>query len=376
MDIGFQGIKNWLLFIERDSKNFEKNIDGKLLKLDINAYFEHISIKELFRILQNYNLDGEALAELRNLLFIWSNEEIGLPQGNNCSSFLSNVYLSEVDQAMVAEGFDYYRYVDDVKVFCRSNKEVYSAIKKFTELIRPLNLHINGGKLEIIDRQSHLSRSNQFRNIMDGVNYLLSFHDIRMYQKIDEDLQKVWKSAISEKEIDKQKFNYCINRFRMIQSEFPLQDILKNNLYPLPFIKEVSSYLKYYSNKREVQESVVIALLDAVYDYQMIYLLKVLYTADDLHIDLNIINKDKIYGSSNYMLIGYYMLLMAKFGNAGHKQMIKNEFTNRFIDNEKIARYFMIALQFYTNYKMEMNKLVRRIPALEFTRKYLLERVI
>lgn len=43
-------------------------------------------------------------------------ENHGLPQNRDASSFLSNVLLSRVDKAMAGKGYDYYRYVDDIRV--------------------------------------------------------------------------------------------------------------------------------------------------------------------------------------------------------------------------------------------------------------------
>ena len=53
--------------------------------------------------------------------------ERGLPQGAVISPVLANLYLDELDEALLGEGFRIVRYADDFVVLCRSEGEARAA---------------------------------------------------------------------------------------------------------------------------------------------------------------------------------------------------------------------------------------------------------
>ena len=78
---------------------------------------------------------------------------IGLPQGNDVSSFLSNLYLLELDKEMLSvvssNTKKYYRYVDDVKLFTGNKSEAQKALVTLERVLRGLNLHTQSAKTKI-----------------------------------------------------------------------------------------------------------------------------------------------------------------------------------------------------------------------------------
>ncbi|MCF5032482.1 RNA-directed DNA polymerase, partial [Pseudomonas syringae] len=104
--------------------------DQSLLVTDLINYFENISLSAIstsFEImLEKVSASGPEKTLIRNaihtlctLLARWGyNERHGLPQNRDASSFIANVVLNSVDQNMVALGYDYYRYVDDIRIIC------------------------------------------------------------------------------------------------------------------------------------------------------------------------------------------------------------------------------------------------------------------
>lgn len=130
---------------------------------DITAYFENINLDLLREIIkEKLNSDDhcELVDRLFRLLEFWDwtptgnlPQGVGLPQGNEVSSFLSNLYLMALDKAMLAivlgDTSKYGRYVDDVKLFTSDRDEARSALVKLEAVLRTLNLNVQSAKTKI-----------------------------------------------------------------------------------------------------------------------------------------------------------------------------------------------------------------------------------
>jgi hypothetical protein len=361
------GVEAWKRFNAKTEKLFQKHPGGYLLKTDISAYFEHIQIKKLGDILLQLGASKDTLNKLLFLLNTWHESGIGIPQGLDPSSFLGNVYLHAVDEAMISEKFTYYRFMDDIRIFALEEKELQRAIAKLTELMRPINLHLAGGKTRILNRENYFSSANQFSEEMEAVAYGL---DVGLPPEYSlSRLRKLWGVAIKKQ--DKTILNFCINRFKKLKSEYPLNSILKNNLFDPSYSGVIISYLENFIDRKRVQSLLVTVLEDSSYTYQKILILRMLLKAKKLCFPLKEIDKEKIYQTNNFMLIGYYFILVGKFGNPGLRTSIKNKFTSSYSDDEKIARYFLVAASHLPNYRDEGSQLLRTKKYLVPTARYI-----
>jgi len=366
-------IESWKKFKKKDSEYFEQNTGGFLLETDITAYFEHIKVERLTGAISRLGVDGGTIQKIEGLLMHWAEDGIGIPQGNGCSSFLGNAYLDELDKAMISEGYQYYRFVDDIRIFADDEQTLRRALQRLTQLLRPLNLHLAGGKTRIIDNKIHLDALNHYQDVMESINYSLDIGDYGEEGGIDGSLQEIWREAISTKNINKTVFRFCIARFRRIESDFPLEDILNKDLYDAPNIDLVSNYLASYINEERVQKVVINKLLASEYEYEMIYLLKLLSTASSLHFDISLIDKRAIYSKSNFLLTGYFFEIIAKFGGQGERTLMIADFNKRFANDPRLARYFMIASSKFPKADKEITQFHRRFPFLTSTSQYLLK---
>ena len=130
---------------------------------DITAYFENISLDLLREILKEKlnTSERELIDRLFRLFELWDwkadgnlPQGIGLIQGNDVSSFLSNLYLIDLDDEMLSIVKDdhtkYFRYVDDVKLFTSDKDEARQALVKLEKVLRSLNLNVQSAKTEIV----------------------------------------------------------------------------------------------------------------------------------------------------------------------------------------------------------------------------------
>lgn len=130
---------------------------------DVTAYFENVAVSSLFDRISNV-LGGkheEALTQLRAIYEFWGWRPAGatargkvLPQGNDISLFLSNFFLTDLDDNMgnVVGGDPrrYLRYVDDFYLFADSQEESHEALLACDQVLRDLSLSLNPEKTKVI----------------------------------------------------------------------------------------------------------------------------------------------------------------------------------------------------------------------------------
>lgn len=133
-----------------------------LLITDLSNFFENISrtqlIAELECAIPDIKATGPEKLQIRNaistldkLLEQWTfSGSHGLPQNRDASSFLSNILLSSVDRGMVKKGYDYYRYVDDIRIIADSELHARRALQDLIRQLRTVGLNINASKTEIL----------------------------------------------------------------------------------------------------------------------------------------------------------------------------------------------------------------------------------
>jgi len=160
-EIGFPygWFQNWILFdqaTQSASREFEY-----VAVTDITAFFENISLRILFDRMRELGPDyRDLLDRLRTLLDYWdwvaSAEKTtgkGLPQGNDVSSFLLNIYLRDLDQAMLGvvdnDTNKYYRYMDDIRLYTSNESEARHALVELEHTLRTLGLNVQTAKTEI-----------------------------------------------------------------------------------------------------------------------------------------------------------------------------------------------------------------------------------
>ena len=82
------------------------------------------------------------------------NDRHGLPQNRDASSFIANIVLDAVDKSMVNKGYDYFRYVDDIRIICTDEFEAKRALNDLIFELRKFGLNINSKKTVILDKDS------------------------------------------------------------------------------------------------------------------------------------------------------------------------------------------------------------------------------
>ncbi len=129
---------------------------------DISSYFENIDIDLLDIQLRKLVPNEPRIIHLyTSILRHWSRRTLagrsmnrGIPQGNDVSSFIGNVYLLPLDEKLreFCGNHDaiWFRYMDDVKVFSKSYDVARECVFLINDTLRSLSLNIQGAKTKIL----------------------------------------------------------------------------------------------------------------------------------------------------------------------------------------------------------------------------------
>lgn len=123
---------------------------------DIDAYFDNVDHALLMGKVRSHIHDEEIarLMELWMKAEIWdgrtvSMTERGIPQGSPISPVLANLFLDELDEALLKEGYRMIRYADDFIILCKSPERAEDALELTNEVLASLDLVLD--EADVID---------------------------------------------------------------------------------------------------------------------------------------------------------------------------------------------------------------------------------
>jgi hypothetical protein len=174
---------------------------------------------------------------------------IGLPQGNDVSSFFSNLYLLELDKEMLSvvssNTKKYYRYVDDVKLFTGNKSEAQKALVTLERVLRGLNLHTQSAKTKIEKSNTIFDKDVEYWvDLMSNENEDKNENARRFFENVF-DMEKIgdWQRAylrcltVMREADDPSAVNTALNLFLTNPSN---RLLVKNFLYLRSFVLEYS----------------------------------------------------------------------------------------------------------------------------------------
>ncbi|MEZ5491910.1 MAG: reverse transcriptase domain-containing protein [Gammaproteobacteria bacterium] len=122
---------------------------------DLSAYYDTISHDLLLSIVSPSGDEPETINIVKDWLRIWSADNIstmtghGIPQGPIASDFLAEAYFLPIDLQLQKASFQYIRYVDDIRLFGRTENEVREAAIRLEQECRHRGLIPQSAKFDI-----------------------------------------------------------------------------------------------------------------------------------------------------------------------------------------------------------------------------------
>lgn len=123
---------------------------------DITGFFDSIPHYNLLLTLsKEFAIEDEILDFLQICLNKWSGTKenqtpgVGIPQGPLPSFLLANLLLYPLDNQLVGDGYKYYRYMDDIKIYGYEENELLKVLLTIDNYTKSYGLSINSKKTSI-----------------------------------------------------------------------------------------------------------------------------------------------------------------------------------------------------------------------------------
>lgn len=219
-----------------------------LLVTDLSNFFENISraqlIAELERAIPVIPATGPEKLQIRNaistldkLLGQWTfSGSHGLPQNRDASSFLSNILLSFVDREMERKGYDYYRYVDDIRIIADSELHARRALQDLIRQLRTVGLNINASKTAILAPDAapevlavHFPSQD---TATTAINHMWQSRSRRIVTRSVAYIFEILSNCIEAGDTQSRQFRFAVNRVAQIVDSglFNVDDVLSQKL--------------------------------------------------------------------------------------------------------------------------------------------------
>lgn len=214
---------------------------------DLSAYYDTISHDLLLRIVAPRNSYPETWSVVKVWLQKWSAAESsamtghGIPQGPIASDFLSEAFFLPIDIELQKIGCKYIRYVDDIRLFGKTENEVRYTAVMLEQLCRHRGLIPQSTKFEITKLESP----------DDAMGALPSIPPIHSKGTFEPEMsatqaQKLLRSALGGKPLkikDKSRFRYVMYR-APVDSKFLYLTLMLLPRHP----EHIDAFVAYFSN--------------------------------------------------------------------------------------------------------------------------------
>jgi hypothetical protein len=243
---------------------------------DIADFYPRIYFHPLENALSECTRKNNHVTAICSMIKNWNfSVSYGIPVGQAASRLLAELVIDDIDRGLLSEGVKHCRYVDDYRIFCKSEREAYERLALLANILfenHGLTLQQHKTRILTIDEfnDHYLQRENtqELNSLSEKFNHIL--YDLGIenrYEEIDYDdlepnvqaeidslnlMDILEEQLISTEAIDIPLVRFILNRLKQIDSEESV-DLVLNNINQLyPVFKEVITYI---TNLRELDSS-------------------------------------------------------------------------------------------------------------------------
>lgn len=204
-----------LYIVEADVQTYYDTISADLVRSSISDAIESagLSIQEQIRL---HRLNST----LFQLLSQWTFQDgRGLPQNRDASSFLANMVMRKVDDAMICSGYDYFRYMDDMRIRCNTHSNAREAIARLCTELRQIGFSLNSKKTGIWEPGSewHKEQVRPSDPRIRDIDNMWKAKSLQLKAASIPYLHSLTAETIRSGDVDSRSFRFCVYRLEKIQ---------------------------------------------------------------------------------------------------------------------------------------------------------------
>jgi Reverse transcriptase (RNA-dependent DNA polymerase) len=237
---------------------------------DLAAFYETISHRALRSIIAPRGGSPETWSRINQWLCVWSagktgvQVDHGIPQGPIASDFLAEAFMLPVDEVMRREGVRYIRYVDDIRVLAKTEKDARRAAIVLELACRKWSLIPQSSKFVVKRAESLEDALGTLPSIVESATP--GDDEPELDASVAERIMRQALKGRPLKVVDKTRLRYVLYRAS------PSNKLLRRSLDLLPrhpeHIDAFMAYLSNYSHSSFIMERVRGILREGVlYEY-------------------------------------------------------------------------------------------------------------
>lgn len=338
-----RGITQWKRFRKNVKKAARDPNLSAAVKTDIVGFFEQIPHDRLESRLLSMGVRADVAAEIRAILRWTAGGNRGIPQGTDASSVLANIYLDPLDRALLSAGYTrYFRYVDDIWIFCRDEPDARRALQIAEREVRDLQLLLQSAKTRIfVGRGDVVDAVTAEDDEIAASDYAIARRPRRIAAPV---ARQTWRSISRRRDMPKSHVKYMLRQLRELKDPIAVPWCLRN-LGRLDWLaNRIAPYLALFIDRPTVQAT-ILRHLDSrrnVTEWEEANLLRALLSARSAHPDL-VRRARRVVEDRNRTdeVRAWATAVLGRFGGPGDHVVIERYAT----DADSIARASLLAVQ-------------------------------
>jgi Reverse transcriptase (RNA-dependent DNA polymerase) len=257
---------SWENFQKHSLAKAQKSRIKYVLVADIADFYPRIYSHPLENALRECTTKHHQVKVISHLIKKWNYKaSYGIPVGQTASRLLAELVIDDVDKGLISEGIDHCRYVDDFRIFCKSERQALEHLSYLAHiLLENHGLTLQQHKTKILKKDEFIDyikpeRNRELDNLAkDFSNILYSMGidtnyveiDFDMLSESDQDkinelnlLELLKKQLIDEHTLNESLLRFIIRRLGQVNKDccdYMLANIDK--LYPV--FKTVMQYIQ------------------------------------------------------------------------------------------------------------------------------------
>lgn len=134
-----------------------------VIRTDISDFYSRIYRHRLENILESLSGDKQTVKKIEKFIMDWrGGQSFGLPIGSNAARLLAEAALNDTDLALLSEGIEHTRYVDDIVIFVKNGEDPYASLAFLAKhLSSNEGLSLNNQKTRIYDWDEFIASTSE-----------------------------------------------------------------------------------------------------------------------------------------------------------------------------------------------------------------------